>query len=230
MPTGLTLGARLRFRYWRFIDQRLKPLRPRGANPYLTHLPVLLALRFLRPVRRVLELGAGRFSTLAFLDRQCFPELERIVSVENDPRWVEQIRVLAGGDPRLELRAVSGTVSKAAAQEALAEYDTIFVDDSRSVADRTETIATIARKRPERPVVVIHDFEILEYRYAALPFSHCVRFRGLSPNVGVVWNGAGLPTRPLRRLDVRLRELPLPALAPDHPGWLAWVKGQLEHL
>src|SRR5579859_3848467 len=93
-----------RFRWWRLTDRYLWPCVPRSAKPYTTHLPALLALRFLRPIRRVLELGAGEHSTLAFLDRECFPELETLLSFEQDPQWAERVKTLAGSDARLSLQ------------------------------------------------------------------------------------------------------------------------------
>jgi hypothetical protein len=189
----------------------------------MTHLPVLLALRLLRPVKRVLELGAGEYSTLAFLDRQCFPELERLVSFENDSQWAERVQQMAQGDNRLCLKLKSGLMAKAVAEEKLHQYDTIFLDDSRCVAERCQTIQTVAAMRPEQAVIVIHDFEVLDYREAALPFRRTYRFSGINPSVGVAWNGNQLSKRHLKPLNARLRELPLEAYPSDPRGWMAWL-------
>ncbi|HEV2210809.1 MAG TPA: hypothetical protein VG167_18705 [Verrucomicrobiae bacterium] len=226
MQNGLPWLARARLRYWKFSEKHLAPLLPRWAKPYTTHLPVLLEVATQRPILRVLEVGCGEFSTLAFLDRSCFADLEQIVSLENDPRWAERVKELARGDPRLNLRTVSGLMAKALAAENPEDYDLIFLDDSRCVEDRCQTIATLASMRPQQPVVVIHDFEIVDYRLAALPFRRSFRVTGLNPHVGVLWNGQQLSKAPLRDLNRRLHKLPATFCPDNHQGWRAWLHPQ----
>jgi hypothetical protein len=172
----------------------------------------------------VLEFGAGEGSTLAFLDRTCFPELETIVSLENDADWAQRVVAMAQGDPRLSLKIWRGHMAKAAAEQDLNAYDVIFIDDSRTIEDRSATIAAVAKRRPRRGVVVMHDFEILEYRYAALPFRRNYRVTGLSPNVGVAWNQGRVPKRPMRMLNRLLHGLPGSLQHKDPRSWLAWLE------
>jgi hypothetical protein len=40
--------------------------------------------------------------------------------------------------------------------------------------------------------VVIHDFEVLQYRVAASPWKHRRRFDAFRPNTGLLWNDAPL--------------------------------------
>src|ERR1044071_885749 len=49
---------------------------PRAHNDYATHIPILIGLARLREIRRVLEFGCGRYSTLTFLKASAFPHLE----------------------------------------------------------------------------------------------------------------------------------------------------------
>jgi hypothetical protein len=178
----------------------------RASNPYSTHVPILLAAARWWPVREVLEFGCGDFSTRAFLNRRCFKELERVESYENDPEWAERIRQELGADPRLRLHPVNGAIADSVSRINLEEFDLVFVDDSTSTAERSATIQAVAAKRPQRPVVVVHDFEQLEYRRAAKLFKHRCRFTGLNPNTGVLWNQARLHRRPMRTLDLKLRK------------------------
>ena len=224
MEKRLTFQLRARFAWWQMLNERIWKSPPRGANPYITHLPVLFTLRRFRRFRRVLELGCGEGSTLAFLDRSCFPEVERLVSYENDLVWAERVEEMAHGDRRLCMKVRSGSMAKAVAEEELGDYDLVFIDDSRTIAERSETISTIAARRPQTAVVVIHDFEILEYRYAALAFKHRCRITGLSPNVGVLWNRGGVARQPLRTLNHALHNLPTTSYPSDRRGWLAWVE------
>ncbi len=63
-------------------------------------MPVLLGLAHLINVTRVLELGAGQFSTPLFLNRYVFPNLTILHSLENDLLWATRI-TKAIRDPRL---------------------------------------------------------------------------------------------------------------------------------
>lgn len=230
MENGLPFSGRLRLKYWRLADRYLGPRLPRSSLPYTTHLPILLTTRFLRPVRRILELGAGEHSTLAFLDRECFPELEALVSLETDPRWAERVQELAAGDARLQLQVINGLMATAAAQQNLEQYDLLFLDDSRTVPDRTQTIATVTAMRPARALVVIHDFEVLEYRYAALQFRRSFRFTGINPAVGLLWNRGRLPKSSLRSLNAHLLTVPPGSPPPDRRAWAAWLKAHVPEL
>jgi CheY-like chemotaxis protein len=170
----------------------------RSANPYATHLPVSIGLSRLLPLQRVLELGCGHYSTLAFLDRQLFPDLIRLDSYENDPAWVEAIRALTQFDPRISLTTVTGSISSALAVMDFALYDLIFIDDSTNAADRSQTIRAVRAHCQPHNVIVIHDYEVEDYQEAARSFPQTFRFTPLNPNTGLAWDKA-----PLRRADLR---------------------------
>jgi hypothetical protein len=70
----------------------------------------------------------------------------------------------------------------------LESFDLILIDDSKTSAQRAATISAVARKQPQRPWIVIHDFEVGEYRDAASGFRHRYRFRAYNPETGVVAN------------------------------------------
>src|SRR5215471_20763089 len=104
------LNARLypfKMRIIRSVTSRFQqPLAPLSANPYSTHLPVLVGLSRMLCIRRVAEFGCGQFSTTAFLNREAFPQLEQLDSFENDPGWIESMRATVGNDSRLTLKSV----------------------------------------------------------------------------------------------------------------------------
>src|SRR4051794_36469667 len=85
----------------------------RSENDYATHLPVLIALGGYLPIRRVLELGSGLYSTPAFLDRGAFPYLELLLSIEHDREWGGRVADHVCHDDRFNLTIVSLPVSDA---------------------------------------------------------------------------------------------------------------------
>ena len=161
---------------------------PRALNDYATHVPILIGLARLREIRNVLEFGCGHYSTLTFLNRSAFPHLERLHSVENDDSWASTIEEAAKDDPRWTLQRVNAEVSESIADLDLESFDLILIDDSKTSAQRAATIRAIARMQPQHPWIVIHDFEVEEYRRAASSFKQRQRFRAYNPETGVVAN------------------------------------------
>jgi hypothetical protein len=139
-------------------------------NPFATHLPVLHALGKDARIRRVLEFGGGDYSTRTFLDREHFPYLERLHTVEVSPDWRTRLDDLLE-DPRFDMS--DGYLSKLLGFYPLERPDLIFIDDCIEVADRVRTIRmagelVLGDDAPwAQALVVIHDYEIHEYVQAA---------------------------------------------------------------
>jgi len=163
---------------------------PRALNDYATHVPILIGLARLREIRNVLEFGCGHYSTLTFLNRFAFPHLERLHSIENDDSWATTIHGAAKDDDRWTLQLVGGEISESITELDLESFDLILIDDSKTSTQRAATIRAVARKQPRHPWIVIHDFEVEEYREAASGFKHRHRFRAYNPETGVVGNSA----------------------------------------
>ena len=205
-------------RSWRKLKSVLQPLPPRAENAYATHLPVLIGLAAIRPLRRVLEFGCGHYSTKTFLQRSVFPELEELQSVENDRSWAETMRELIEHDPRSSLTVVSGAMSAAVRNFDLEAFDLILVDDSTNAEDRAATIRALASLHPSNPWLVIHDYEVEEYRTASSAFKQRFAFKAYNPHTGLVAN-SGLPSA-VRTLDQQLKNH-CSRLAPDNTeSWL----------
>jgi len=171
-------------------------LAPRARNDYATHIPILIGLARLRAIRRVLEFGCGHYSTLTFLNASAFPDLERLHSIENDDAWATTIHEAAKDDPRWTLQLVNGEICESIPD--LESFDLILIDDSKTSAQRAATIRAVAAKQPQHPWIVIHDFEVDEYRDAASAFKHRHRFRAYNPETGVIANSS-LDLRGLNR-------------------------------
>ncbi|HEU5132129.1 MAG TPA: class I SAM-dependent methyltransferase [Pyrinomonadaceae bacterium] len=160
---------------------------PRALNDYATHIPILIGLSRSRRIRRVLEFGCGHYSTLTFLSRAAFPDLERLHSIENDDSWAATIQESIEDD-RWTMQLVNGEIAESVVDLNLEPFDLILIDDSKTSAQRAATIRAVASKQPQNPWVVIHDFEVDEYRDAASGFKYRHRFRAYNPETGVVGN------------------------------------------
>ena len=161
---------------------------PRAENCYATHIPVLIGIARIREVRKVLEFGCGYYSTLTFLNAAVFPHLERLESVENDAAWAETLRETAKNDSRWTLKLVDGEISDSVSTLDLEAFDLILIDDSEMSKQRVRTIREVTKKMPHRPWVLIHDFEVEDYRRSASGFGQVHRFKAYNPNTGWLWN------------------------------------------
>jgi len=206
------------------IKNRFAPLRlrvklfsaPRALNDYATHVPILIGLARLREIKSVLEFGCGYYSTLTFLNRAAFPHLERLQSVENDASWAETIHEAAKSDERWTLKLVRREIADAVPD--LEAFDLVLIDDSKTSAQRSATIRAVAGKQPQRPWIVIHDFEVEEYRRAAAGFKQRHTFKAFNPETGVLCNNRVNEWKVLDR-TIRARSR---TLEPDQTG--KWIR------
>lgn len=150
------------------------------TDPYGSHTDVLKALALEVPVRRVIEFGGGKYSTPLFLDRDVFPDLRELLTVETDPAWVSEIR---SGDPRHRLILVDRAAEAAGMSVG---FDLVLVDDSDSMTFRIDTLFAVSDARPDG-LVVVHDFEHSEYREATR-FDHVAVSSRSVPWTAVAWN------------------------------------------
>ncbi len=198
-----------------------RKLPPRHANDYATHLPVLIGLARLLPVKRVLELGSGRYSTAAFLGRKAFPDLVTLESIEDDPAWFKQMAALAGSDPRAKLRLVPAPLRNSLPPDIDRHYDVVFVDDSPDAIQRAATIHRLSQLRLHQSVIVIHDYEIKAIRQAARGFAHRVEFTAFNPTTALAWNGAALDKRKVRQLSAFITAHAGTVAVDDLAAWVA---------
>ena len=211
---------RLKTRLARCVSRRSAPrLALRAENPYATHLPILVGIGGLFLVRRVLELGCGEHSTLAFLDRSIFPHLTALHSWENNMEWLKRVERLAGGDPRLRLTYVDSQMSAACTGIDLTDYDLIFIDDSVRAVDRAATIREVACRSGPFSLVIIHDYENPVYNAAAEPFPAQYSFTAFNPQTGVLWRRAPIHRRSLRALDRLIRQYARQIKPEDVAAW-----------
>jgi predicted O-methyltransferase YrrM len=193
----------------------------RHSNAFATHVPVLTALGQTIPIHRVLEFGSGTISTLLFLNPVVFPYVESVVSYENDKDWCRLVRSQTA-DPRLDLQFVPNYMHTVVTSIDLGDFDLIFVDDSKSLEQRSQTIIQLALRKDEiNGLVVVHDFEHLSYRRAASPFVYRKRFRAFNPEVGLLWTRNDLDLRVFKQID-QLIKTNAPHIPPDNVD--EWTK------
>jgi len=211
---------------WRGLKRILRPIKnalfrfpERAANPYGTHIPVLIGLARIFEVRRVLEFGCGQYSTLMFLNRAAFPHLVELMSLETDFNWLNSLAKQTDSDLRVKLEHVKGQMRSAVLDIELNNYDLVFIDDSTTAEDRAATIYGIAAKRADSTVIVIHDFEVSLYRQAIKSFANKFKFDTLNPHTGIAWNKANLSKRKLRQLRSLIKRHSKYLEPDDIKGW-----------
>lgn len=173
----------------------------------------------MRRIERVLEFGSGHYSTKTFLNRSAFPHLKQLHSVENDADWGETIRAAVRYDNRCEVKVVSGAMCDAVHTLDLEQFDLVLVDDSTSAEQRAATILSLSVLHPRNPWLVIHDYEIDDYRIAASGFKHRFAFKAYNPHTGVVFNGT-TARHAFKVLDHRLRANTARLAPDDVAGWV----------
>lgn len=167
---------------------------------FSTHLPVLVGLGIAFPVRSVLELGCGHHSTLTFLDKTIFSNLEILHSLENDKSWADIIHSLVGADPRLKLTVVDGAISNELAHSDFSQYDLVFIDDSISIPERVNTMRQIVKSCAKGNIFVAHDFEQPAYQDALRDIPNKYVFTSLLPNTAVLWKDAQIDLIVLKQI------------------------------
>jgi predicted O-methyltransferase YrrM len=167
-----------------------------------THLPILMFLARTRKISKVLEFGSGMFSTLNFLDKNCFPDLNHLKSYETDAFWASKMKELVMADPRSELIFSENPLAGLVANMDM-DFDLILVDNSMESKQRCDTIRQVA-KVAHRAIVVIHDYEHPPYQRAAKGFQHKYRFLAFNPNTGLVWNNNDYEANEFRRIDLAI--------------------------
>lgn len=113
------------------------------ASSYATHIPLLTDVMVSFGPKRILETGSGLYSTGFFLSFN----IDRLVSVENNPDWVKDWK-----DLRHDLELVEGRVVDHLPD--LAAFDLIFIDDD-PVDARVKTVDFVLANAS--CPVVIHD-------------------------------------------------------------------------
>jgi len=153
-----------------------------ALDPYSSHMEFLL--KHCTGSESILELGCGKYSTPLFLNRSLFPKVTRLVSVENDQEWAKRI-IRDHSDPRLTVIVFADPIVDCLSTMNLAEYDLIFVDNA-SMQERISAIEYLARNVFTQKVV-IHDYEVQDYRDAAKGFTHSLIDGFRTPHTAMVW-------------------------------------------
>jgi SAM-dependent methyltransferase len=208
----------------RLIDRARQGKRRTLVAPpeaFASHLPILIGLGQTLPIRRVLELGCGTFSTPTFLDRRFFPLLEELHSLENEAEWIRKAEELTSGDPRWTPSLIEGAVANAVSRLDLEFYDLVMIDDSHTYAERARTIETIAQRKPHGGLYLIHDFESSLYQRASRPFKSRFTFDALLPKTGANWNHTDVDISMFERLNAKIRPLTKRFNAMDVNAWFS---------
>lgn len=151
---------------------------------HASHIPILVGLARIAPLHKVFEAGAGVYSTGVFLNRNVFPEMQTVVSIEPDPVWRENVNREFRHDHRL-------TVYPSLEAWPDNTFDLFFIDNGPK-EDKAELIRDVANS-DFAGTVVIHDSEVAEYAAEIYRFKHSWFFHTFEPGTAVATNNdAGL--------------------------------------
>jgi hypothetical protein len=178
----------LKYYVRRALNLSVAHYHPLAAVPASSHLPMLIGLGRVLQIRQVLEFGAGHFSTLCFLNRDMFPDLQRVQSFETDPEWKQRIEAQANGDHRLTITLIDPDVARVAAGCDFNSFDLVFIDNGPSREARAATIKEVVAHANDCKLVIIHDFENAIYQQAAKGALSCFCFDAFNPYTGILWN------------------------------------------
>jgi hypothetical protein len=203
----------------REIFNRVIDLAPRSKEPYATHVPVLVGVAAICKPKLLIEFGSGSFSTLSFLDEVAFPSLQEARSYENNREWFEQIQEKSRHSSRVNLQYVEGDMHRAVSSANVADADMIFLDDSPTAETRVPTVKEVSRLCGERPIVILHDYELWRLRLAARKFENCVAFDTFHPQCCAVWHGHPERRRILENINRTIGQHASNVSLTDIRGW-----------
>lgn len=139
---------------------------------YASHLPILRRLLIRHRPERILEYGAGMYSTPLFLAQDT---VQRVVSIEPDPEWRRKV-ALGVDDSRLTLRPDNNVTPSA--------FDLVFIDCGVRESDRVPVIREVLSS--EHPLVVIHDAEVPAYAEVIEELAAVFKIYPTAPDTAVV--------------------------------------------
>ena len=114
-------------------------------------------------------------------------------------------------------------MSAAVRQFDLEAFDLILVDDSTNAADRAATIRALSASHPSNPWLVIHDYEVEEYRAASSAFKQRFAFKAYNPHTGLISN-CGL-TSAVKLLDLQIKYNSSALQPDDAESWRRILRG-----
>lgn len=127
--------------------------------------------------------------------------------------WWAQVKAAVDHDPRADVRLFDDIWLSVPLRDAdLAQYDLIFIDDGRDLAERVATIREVAPRVSEQTLVVVHDFENVVYQDALGELQRFV-FDALVPHTGVGWRGEQPRCAKFQALNRRVRSVWLEAMS-----------------
>jgi predicted O-methyltransferase YrrM len=163
-------------------------------DAYASHLCLLSELGGIRDgVKRVLELGSGIYSTPLFLNKEFYPYVIEVVSIEHNPDWADIVRAKCPDD-RLKLIVVPEPTETYLETLDLDSFDLIFVDNSDSFERRIKTIEYLGRVCTDS-LVVFHDFQFEPYQESAMDFPNKIIDKRSPTHTAIAWKGGPINFR-----------------------------------
>ncbi len=154
-----------------------------------SHLPVLQALAKVKKIEKVVETGSGLNSTPFFLDKNNFPDLMLLTTLEHNASWAQTVRSQIKADGRWNYVVQSSPMYDIVRAIVISGYHLCLIDDSSGVHERANTIRVVTNGDIGDAIIVIHDFEHDDYQNAVNKKLNVKIVWDNVPKVGICWLG-----------------------------------------
>ena len=136
------------------------------VNSFLTlqqrmgsHLPVLWEASKLLDIKSVVELGCGYFSTMCFLNRDFFPNLQSLYSHEVSEEWISRVGKFIKKKDVHRWNPINATKKNNKIKKIKKKVDLFFVD-----GDKEHRLFVLREKYNLADIYIVHDINVDKYR------------------------------------------------------------------
>lgn len=150
-----------------------------------SHLPILAELIRVSGAKRVLEFGAGLYST-PLLVKLC----DSVTSIETHPIWYEKVKKLIGANSKLMFHHVEQNMVLHYYHNSLVKYDLVFVDTVNKIRKQLVELSVQCTDN-----IVLHDAQTPAFRnivlkdYKKFVFTKCpIKYKNGSRPFTTLWS------------------------------------------
>lgn len=118
-------------------------------------------------ITKVAEFGMGTVSTIQLLNREMFPDVETLISFENDPHWYQKIKDQLNDVGRWNV--IVCDEAKMPQEFSKIELPDMVLVDSATVVGRIEILRYLHSMENKVPYIVLHDSEYHAYGPTIFP-------------------------------------------------------------
>jgi len=136
------------------------------------------------PIEIVLEFGVGEISTISFLNKENFPNLKKLITVEFQKKWVDEITKLVGCDTRWNMIITKNETIIPDINEKI----NIVLVDSLTIEGRI-ALLTQLNNLNFYDFIILHDSQHTSYNSIISKFMYSYKYSdGIYPEAAILSN------------------------------------------